>query len=149
MIAQALLSVLLGGVLVYAWAEYRRSPLVGALSIVAGLAGLYFVWMPSHSTLVAEFVGIGRGVDLILYLWVCISLTVMLNLHLKLRAQQETITKLARSIAPRTSSPRRRKRPPSRPRKRRSRRAPAAGRRAYVQANARPKRVTSSINTTG
>lgn len=99
MIAQALLSVLLGGVLVYAWAEYRRSPLVGALSIVAGLAGLYFVWMPSHSTLVAEFVGIGRGVDLILYLWVCISLTVMLNLHLKLRAQQETITKLARSIA--------------------------------------------------
>jgi hypothetical protein len=99
MIAQALLSVLLGGVLVYAWAEYRRSPLVGALSIMAGLAGLYFVWMPSHSTLVAEFVGIGRGVDLILYLWVCISLTVMLNLHLKLRAQQETITKLARSIA--------------------------------------------------
>jgi hypothetical protein len=99
MIAQALLSVLLGGVLVDAWAEYRRSPLVGALSIVAGLAGLYFVWMPSHSTLVAEFVGIGRGVDLILYLWVCISLTVMLNLHLKLRAQQETITKLARSIA--------------------------------------------------
>ena len=99
MIAQALLSVLLGGVLVYAWAGYRRSPLVGALSIVAGLAGLYFVWMPSHSTLVAEFVGIGRGVDLILYLWVCISLTVMLNLHLKLRAQQETITKLARSIA--------------------------------------------------
>ena len=99
MIAQALLSVLLGGVLVYAWAEYRRSPLVGALSIVAGLAGLYFVWIPSHSTLVAEFVGIGRGVDLILYLWVCISLTVMLNLHLKLRAQQETITKLARSIA--------------------------------------------------
>jgi hypothetical protein len=99
MIAQALLTVLLGGVLVYAWAEYRRSPLVGALSIMAGLAGLYFVWMPSHSTLVAEFVGIGRGVDLILYLWVCISLTVMLNLHLKLRAQQETITKLARSIA--------------------------------------------------
>ena len=99
MIAQALLSILLGGVLVYAWAEYRRSPLVGALSIMAGLAGLYFVWMPSHSTLVAEFVGIGRGVDLILYLWVCISLTVMLNLHLKLRAQQETITKLARSIA--------------------------------------------------
>lgn len=99
MIAQALLTILLGGVLVYAWVEYRRSPLVGALSILAGLAGLYFVWMPSHSTRVAEFVGIGRGVDLILYLWVCISLTVMLNLHLKLRAQQETITKLARSIA--------------------------------------------------
>ena len=33
----------------------------------------------------AELVGIGRGVDLILYLWVCISLIVLLNLHLKLR----------------------------------------------------------------
>ena len=147
MIAQALLSVLLGGVLVYAWAEYRRSPLVGALSIMAGLAGLYFVWMPSHSTLVAEFVGIGRGVDLILYLWVCISLTVMLNLHLKLRAQQETITKLARSIA---TANRRRGAGSARRHGRGSAEAgPAGGRRAYVQANARPKRVTSSINTTG
>jgi hypothetical protein len=48
---------------------------------------------------VAEFVGVGRGADLVLYLWVCISLIVLLNLHLKLRAQHELITKLARSIA--------------------------------------------------
>jgi hypothetical protein len=73
MIARALLSLLLCGVLVYAWVEYRRSPVVAMLSVAAGLAGLYFVWMPSHSTLVAEFVGVGRGADLILYLWVCIS----------------------------------------------------------------------------
>ena len=29
--------------------------------------GLYFVWFPTHSTLMAELVGVGRGVDLILY----------------------------------------------------------------------------------
>jgi hypothetical protein len=99
MIAQALLSLLLGGVLVYAWVESRRSPVVASLSLAAALAGLYFVWFPSHSTMVAEFVGVGRGVDLILYLWVCISLIVLLNLHLKLRTQHELITALARHIA--------------------------------------------------
>ena len=41
----------------------------------------------------------GRGVDLILYLWVCISLILLLNLHLKLRTQHELITALARRIA--------------------------------------------------
>ena len=99
MIAQAILSLLLSGVLVYAWAEYRRSPVVASLSVAVSLAGLFFVWVPSESTRVAELVGIGRGADLILYLWVCISLIVLLNLHLKLRTQQDMITKLARAIA--------------------------------------------------
>ena len=47
----------------------------------------------------AELAGIGRGVDLILYVWVVISLLIVLNLHLKLRAQMELITALAREIA--------------------------------------------------
>ena len=80
MIAQAIFSLLLCGVLLYAWAEYRRSPAVASMSVVVSLAGLIFIWVPSLSTGVAEFVGIGRGVDLILYLWVCISLILLLNL---------------------------------------------------------------------
>ena len=52
-----------------------------------------------HSTQLAELVGVGRGVDLILYTWVCLSLIVLLNLHLKLRTQTELITTLARKIA--------------------------------------------------
>jgi small membrane protein len=99
MIAQIVLSFLLGVVLLYAWAQYRRSPIVTILSCVVSLAGFYFVWLPSHATRVAEFVGIGRGADLILYVWACISLVVLLNLHLKLRSQQELLTQLARSIA--------------------------------------------------
>jgi hypothetical protein len=55
--------------------------------------------VPDHSTQLAELVGIGRGVDLILYTWVCISLIVLLNLHLKLRTQMELITTLARKVA--------------------------------------------------
>ena len=99
MIAQVFFSVLLGIVFLYAWSEYRRSPTVAVLSLLTALAGLYFVWVPEDSTRLAEFVGIGRGVDLILYTWVGISLIVILNLHLKLRTQLEMITLLARSIA--------------------------------------------------
>ena len=99
MIAQLILSVLLAGILLYAWTEYRRSPVVALLSLIVTTAGLYFVWFPTHSTLIAEWVGIGRGVDLILYTWVCISLIVLLNLHLKLRTQTELITTLARKLA--------------------------------------------------
>jgi hypothetical protein len=99
MIAQIIFSVLLGSVLLYAWTEYRRSPVVALLSFVVAAAGVYFVWVPAHSTLLAEFAGIGRGVDLVLYTWVAISLIVLLNLHLKLRMQLELMTVLARKMA--------------------------------------------------
>jgi hypothetical protein len=99
MIAQLILTVLLAGILLYAWSEHRRSPVVGLLSMLAAFAGLYFVWVPAHATLLAERFGIGRGVDLIIYTWVAISLLVLLNLHLKLRAQMELITVLARQLA--------------------------------------------------
>jgi hypothetical protein len=99
MIAQLMLSTLLGGILLYAWTEYKRAPVIGLMSMVAALTGLYFVWMPEHATWLAALVGIGRGVDLILYVWVVISLIVLLNLHLKLRQQTEVITVLARELA--------------------------------------------------
>ncbi len=105
MIAQLILSSLLAAILLYAWTEYRRSPAVAILAVLVATAGLYFVWVPEHSTQLAELVGIGRGVDLILYVWVCISLIVLLNLHLKLRTQTELITTLARKIAIADASP--------------------------------------------
>jgi small membrane protein len=99
MIAQLGLSILLGGFIGYAWTEYSRSPAIGVVSMLVAAVGLYFVWVPEHATWLAALVGIGRGVDLILYVWVVISLVMLLNLHLKLRAQMELITILARRIA--------------------------------------------------
>ena len=99
MIAQIGLSILLASVLVYAWSEYRRAPLISIMSVLVATAGLYFVWLPTHATRLAALVGIGRGVDLIIYIWVVISLILLLNLHLKLRSQAELITILMREIA--------------------------------------------------
>jgi hypothetical protein len=99
MTAQIVLSILMGGVLLYAGNERRRSPVVAWLSIGAAIAGLYFIWMPEHATYLAHWTGVGRGVDLVIYLWVGITLIVLLNLHLKLRTQMELVTVLARTIA--------------------------------------------------
>jgi hypothetical protein len=99
MIAQLALTALSFAILLYAWTEYPRSPAVALLAWLAALGGLYFVWVPSHATQLAALVGIGRGVDLIIYTWVGISLLVLLNLHLKLRSQMELITVLARELA--------------------------------------------------
>ncbi len=99
MIAQLFLSALLLGILLYSWLQYRRSPVVALAAVIAVCGGLFFVWFPSYATALAEFVGIGRGVDLVMYVWVVISLLIVLNLHLKLRSQMELITELAREIA--------------------------------------------------
>ena len=99
MIAQLALTALSFAILLYAWMEYPRSPAVGLFAWLAALGGLYFVWVPSHATQLAALVGIGRGVDLIIYTWVGISLLLLLNLHLKLRSQMELITVLARELA--------------------------------------------------
>lgn len=99
MIAQLFLTALLLVILLYAATAYRLAPAIGLVASVAAVAGLYFVWFPAHATLLAEFAGIGRGADLIVYTWVVISLIMLLNLHLKLRAQMELITQLARRVA--------------------------------------------------
>jgi len=99
MIAQLLLTAMLFTILLYATMTYRNAPIIGFLAVIAAFGGLYFVWVPSHATRLAELVGISRGVDLLLYIWVMISLIMLLNLHLKLRSQLELITLLARKIA--------------------------------------------------
>ena len=47
MIAQLILTAFLLGILLYALTEYRRSPAVGLIAVLAAVGGLYFVWVPS------------------------------------------------------------------------------------------------------
>ncbi len=99
MVAQLVLTALLFGICSTPGPSSRRSPAVSVAAVLAVCGGLYFVWFPKHATSLAALAGIGRGVDLIIYVWVVISLLIGFNLHLKLRAQMELITELAREIA--------------------------------------------------
>ena len=99
MIAQAAFTVVLIAVMLVAFAQLPRIPLVGGVVICASLFGAYIVWMPDHATYLANLVGIGRGADLVLYVWVLISCAILLLLYLNLRDQFQLITALARRMA--------------------------------------------------
>src|SRR5450759_4835122 len=98
MIAQLSLTVLLAIILLDAWTACARAPIIGVSFAFAASEGFYFGGVPGHATELAEFVGIGRGVDLIIYLWIVISLIMLLNLHLKLSEQMELITIRVRTM---------------------------------------------------
>ena len=63
------------------------------------IPAIYFVWQPDRANELAHDVGIGRGADLVLYVWVVLTMLVGLNLHLRLRTQAIRTTELARALA--------------------------------------------------
>lgn len=99
MIAQIFLASGLFFVCLYAFTQRSKSKFVSYVVIFCSICGFYFLAFPEHTSLVANFVGVGRGVDLIFYVWIVISLVILLNLHFKLRSHMELITSLARKIA--------------------------------------------------
>ena len=99
MIFQILLGAGLLIIVVYAFTQKAKSPFVSVVTMLGALAGLYFVWVPGHANAIANFIGIGRGADLIFYCWIVISLAILLNLHFKVRSNLELVTALARKVA--------------------------------------------------
>ena len=70
---------------------------LAVLSVV--LLGLYFVWVPEQTTRLAEALGVGRGADLVLYLWVVITLALIVFLYLKIVQLSRKLTELTRAQA--------------------------------------------------
>ena len=99
MIFQGFASIILIGVIVYAYAQARTAPAIATVAIVIALGGEYLVLLPDHAIAIARFFGIGRGADLINYLWMLLSLVVVLNLHLRLRASNARLVSLTRALA--------------------------------------------------
>ena len=99
MIAQVVFTLVLMAVMLIAFAQFPQIPLVGGVVISAALFGAYIVWMPDHATYLANWVGIGRGADLVLYVWVLISCAILLLFYLNIRDQLQLITTLARRMA--------------------------------------------------
>ncbi len=100
MIIQIILSLGLGACLFYVISLGRSSAAsirFGLLAIVA--AGTVFVWLPDTTNRIAALVGVGRGADLVMYIWIVLGLVLILRLHIKLREQSEAVTQLARRIA--------------------------------------------------
>jgi hypothetical protein len=83
----------------YVWLQRATSMIVrvviGAILVLGG----YFVIAPQQATEIAKVLGVGRGADLVMYLWIVVTFSVILVLYLKLVVMSRTITQLARSLA--------------------------------------------------
>jgi len=90
------LLLLIGGIYLTALASRLVSRL--ALLSLLGL-GVVFVVSPDLTTRIANSVGVGRGTDLLLYLFCLASVTVFLKLYKKSRAVEEKLTEVARQVA--------------------------------------------------
>ncbi|MFL6727940.1 MAG: DUF2304 family protein [Sphingomicrobium sp.] len=83
----------------YGWRQRSLSPVVGFLTPLTCTAGIALVIRPDWSSEAAKLLGVGRGADLVLYIWTAISMLVLANVHFRLRAQHAMITLLTRQIA--------------------------------------------------
>jgi len=84
---------------VYGWRQRALSPAVGYLTPLTCALGIALVIRPDWSSDAAKFLGVGRGADLILYIWTAISILVLANIHFRLRSFQAKMTALTREIA--------------------------------------------------
>jgi hypothetical protein len=83
----------------YGWRQRSLSPIIGSLTPLTCALGVALVLKPDWSSEAARLLGVGRGADLILYVWTAISILVLANIHFRLRAHQRTITALTRELA--------------------------------------------------
>jgi len=84
---------------VYGWRQRRLSFIVGVGLPIVCIIGAMLVLRPQLSNDVARLVGVGRGADLALYIWIVVSLLLLANIHFRLRSQKAMITHLTREIA--------------------------------------------------
>ncbi|MCV2353662.1 DUF2304 domain-containing protein [Paucibacter sp. B2R-40] len=99
MIMQFILISGLLACLIYAFLQRQKSRLISALLAVISILGIVFVSTPELTNVLAKFVGIGRGADLILYCWLLISIVVSVNLQMKILSIHKNITDLTRELA--------------------------------------------------
>jgi hypothetical protein len=89
------LLLLIGGIYVTS----LSSRLVSRLAVLGLLgAGVLFVINPELTTRLAHSVGVGRGTDLLLYLFCLASTTVFLTFYKKNRTVEEKLTGVARQV---------------------------------------------------
>ena len=98
MIRIVLTAMLLVGI-VFALREWKRSRVLCLAIASLALAGIYFVWDEAQTTRIANALGVGRGADLVLYVYAAISFVLIVSLLLRIKQLHEQFTDLARAVA--------------------------------------------------
>lgn len=93
-----LILLLIAAFLLY-WKVFQNRFFNRIVLLAAFLITVFFVLYPSISTRIANWLGVGRGTDLIIYLSIVIMIFVMLMMYAKIKKLEEMITTLMRKDA--------------------------------------------------
>jgi small membrane protein len=96
---QIILSVFIFVFFLYSLATSKVSRKLSVMLCITSLAGFVFVWAPGLTEVIAHWLGVGRGVDLILYTALSLNSIMLLFLHLRIHTLKESITGLSRELA--------------------------------------------------
>jgi len=99
MTMQIILTALFLGLTTFSWLRMGKVRVFARLLTILCLVGIYFIWSPTTLTLVANALGIGRGADLLLYIFLIFVLFELLISRIRDKEREEMITKLARRVA--------------------------------------------------
>ena len=99
MIIKVLLTGLLALLALFVMLQTVASHAVRLTVLTILAIGGYFVWRPEHANWVAHTLGVGRGADLLMYLWVGVTFSVVPVLYLKIVEMGRILTELARRLA--------------------------------------------------
>lgn len=100
MIISFLLVIFLSGVALYAYKIIAKGGVTVGLSLIAlSILGVVLVIFPEKSTVIANYLGVGRGADLLLYFFFVTMMLLVFHIHMKFRKQSIMITELARHVA--------------------------------------------------
>lgn len=84
-------------------ANKRKSGLLGPKGtifwVMFWLLSCVFVWWPNSTVILANYLGIGRGTDLVLYVSLAIIFFVLFRLHVKIESIGRDITRVVRKDA--------------------------------------------------
>lgn len=98
MIRYVLTAMLLVGI-IFALREWKQSKLLFLAIATLSLGGIYFVWDEGQATRIANLMGVGRGADLVLYVYSAISFVLIVSLLIRIKLLHEQFTDLTRAIA--------------------------------------------------
>lgn len=96
---QPILILGLAGMAVVCFISARFQLASRLLVLGFALLGTVFVLRPDLTNAIAHSLGVGRGADLVFYLFFVTSAYLLLRLYAKTRALDRQITQLARSLA--------------------------------------------------
>ncbi len=67
--------------------------------VIIGTVGIIFVLYPNLSSKIANFFNIGRGTDLVFYMWIIFSLFKFLRYEARINELQKSVTEIVRHIS--------------------------------------------------